>query len=77
MGRSGGYVDPFNLALVHAGLGDHDAALHQLERCAREGSVQNWILAPEPFFDALRQEPRFREVLRQLDLPEWTPSPGS
>jgi TolB-like protein/Tfp pilus assembly protein PilF len=73
IGREGGYVDPFNLALVHAGLGDHDEALSQLERCATEGSVQNWILAPEPFFDGLRQEPRFREVLRRLDLPEWTP----
>jgi TolB-like protein len=73
MGREGGYVDPFNLALVYAGLGEHDEALSQLERCATEGSVQNWILAPEPFFDGLRQEPRFREVLRRLSLPEWTP----
>jgi hypothetical protein len=56
------------------GLGEHDEALSQLERCATEGSVQNWILAPEPFFDVLRQEPRFRAVLRRLDLPEWTPA---
>jgi TolB-like protein/Tfp pilus assembly protein PilF len=73
IGREGGYVDPFNLALVHAGLGERDEALRQLERCATEGSVQNWILAPEPFFDDLRQEPRFREVLRRLHLPEWAP----
>ncbi len=73
----GGYVDPFNLALVHVGLGEHDEALSQLERCATEGSVQNWIIAPEPFFDGLRQEPRFREVLRRLDLPEWTPGPNA
>jgi TolB-like protein len=71
--REGGYVDPFNLALVRAGLGERDEALTQLERCATEGSVQNWIIAPEPFFDGLRQEPRFREVLRRLNLPEWTP----
>jgi len=73
IGREGGYVDPFNLALVHVGLREHDEALSQLERCATEGSVQNWIIAPEPFFDALRQEPRFREVLRRLSLPDWTP----
>jgi TolB-like protein len=73
IGRDGGYVDPFNLALVHAGLGERDEALRQLERCATEGSVQNWIIAPEPFFDDLRKEPRFREVLRRLNLPEWTP----
>jgi hypothetical protein len=73
IGREGGYVDPCNLALVHAGLGERDEALNQLERCAAEGSVQNWIMSPEPFFDGLRQEPRFRAVLRRIKLPEWTP----
>lgn len=73
IGGEGGHVDPFNLALVHAGLGENDAALTCLERCATEGSVQNWIMAPEPFFDGLRHEPRFAEVLRRLNLPEWTP----
>jgi TolB-like protein len=73
IGREGGHVDPFNLALVHAGLGDNGDALTYLEQCAAAGSVQNWIMAPEPFFDGLRQEPRFREVLRRLDLPNWTP----
>jgi TolB-like protein len=73
IGQEGGHVDPFNLALVHMGLGEHEEALRQLERCATEGSVQNWILAPEPFFDPLRAEPRFREVLRQLNLPMWVP----
>jgi tetratricopeptide (TPR) repeat protein len=77
IGQEGGYVDPFNLALVHAGLGERDEALSQLERCATEGSVQNWIIAPEPFFDGLRQDPRFQEVLRRLDLPEWTPPPNA
>ena len=69
---SGEYVDPFNVALVHMGLGDHDAALDELERCASDGSVQNWILAPEPFFDPLRDNPRFGGLLRRLDLPELT-----
>ena len=72
-GRAGGeYVDPFNVALVCMGLGDHNAALDELERCASEGSMQNWILAPEPFFDPLRDNPRFGQVLRRLDLPEPT-----
>jgi hypothetical protein len=44
--------------------------------CAAEGSVQNWIIAPEPFFDGLRREPRFRDVLRPINLPAWTPPVG-
>jgi TolB-like protein len=70
IGHEGGHVDPFNLALVHAGLGENDDALACLEQCASAGSVQNWIMAPEPFFDGLRQEPRFGEVLRRLRLPQ-------
>ena len=54
---------------------DGDEALTQLERCANEGSMQNWIIAPEPLFDPLRAEPRFRDVLGRLDLPAWAP-PG-
>jgi hypothetical protein len=33
-------------------------------------------MAPEPFFDGLRQESRFREVLRRIKLPEWAPHVG-
>jgi tetratricopeptide (TPR) repeat protein len=72
---AGQYVDPYNVALVQMGLADRNAALTELERCAHEGSMQNWIMAPEPFFDPLCTEPRFREVLRRLDLPEWAPPP--
>ena len=72
---AGQYVDPYNVALVQMGLADRSAALTELERCADDGSMQNWIMAPEPFFDPLRTEPRFREVLRRLDLPQWTPPP--
>jgi TolB-like protein len=74
IGRDGGHVDPFNLALVHAGLGENEEALTYLEQCATDGSVQNWIMAPEPFFDGLRKEPRFQEVLRRLKLPMWAPT---
>lgn len=63
------YVDPFNLALAHAGLGEHDRALDALERLAAEGSPQSYIVAPEPFFDPLRGEPRFDTVLAELGLP--------
>jgi len=74
IGGDGGHVDPFNLALVHAGLGEDEEALAYLEQCATDGSVQNWIMAPEPFFDGLRKDPRFREVLRRLKLPMWAPT---
>lgn len=67
--RGGTYVDPFNLAVAQAGLGERDAALDELERLAEEGSPQTWAVPPEPFFDPLRKEARFDAVLERLDLP--------
>jgi TolB-like protein/Tfp pilus assembly protein PilF len=68
--REGTYVDPFHLAVGHAGLGDYGQALEELERLVVEGSPSSWVVAPEPFFDPLRADPRFRNVLRDLRLPE-------
>ena len=67
--RGDSYVDPFNLAVVRAGLGERDAALDELERLVEEGSPQSWAIPPEPFFDPLRDEPRFDAVLDRLELP--------
>jgi TolB-like protein/Tfp pilus assembly protein PilF len=66
------YVDPFYVAVAHAGLGDRDQALEELERVVTEGSPSSWIVAPEPFFDPLRADRRFRDVLRELRLPEFS-----
>ncbi|MDX1673224.1 MAG: BTAD domain-containing putative transcriptional regulator [Longimicrobiales bacterium] len=63
------YVDPFNVAVARAGLGDQDGALEALDRLVEEGSPQSWIVAPEPFFDPLRDDQRFDVVLERLDLP--------
>lgn len=68
--RREAYVDPFNLAVSYAGLGDEDRALEELEALVEQGSAHSWIVAPEPFFDPLRPDPRFEAVLERLDLPE-------
>ena len=62
------YVSPLHLAILHAGLGDKDQALEQLERATDERA--GWLinLAVEPRFDALRAEPRYQELLRRVGL---------
>ncbi len=61
--------DPWALAEVFAALGDRDAALGWLE--AGYESRRDWMpwVKSNFFFKPLFAEPRFREVVRRLDLP--------
>ena len=64
----GGRVVPFNLALVHLGLGDHSQALDYLERAlAADSQMMPW-LGRDAIFDPLRSEPRFQALLKRLNF---------
>ena len=62
------YVSPYWLGLVYAGLGDRTRALELLGRAYQERDVWLTWLGVEPRFDALRGEPRFRELLGSMGL---------
>jgi len=62
------YVSPYWLGLVHAGLGDRAHALKLLDRACADRDVWLTWLGVEPRFDALRTEPRFQELLRNVGL---------
>jgi tetratricopeptide (TPR) repeat protein len=62
-------IDPFCLAIAWAGVGDVERAFDSLECMVTEGSAQTWIIAPEPFFDVIRGDPRFDSVLDRLRQP--------
>jgi Flp pilus assembly protein TadD len=64
------YVSPVAIAMVHAGLRENDQALHWLERAYEQRDfdllfAQRWMA-----FESLRSEPRFRELMRRIGLPE-------
>ncbi|HEV8239167.1 MAG TPA: protein kinase [Thermoanaerobaculia bacterium] len=61
-------VPAYHRALIHLGLDERDAALAELERAAEEGSDALAYLAVDPYFDPLRDEPRFLELLRRTGL---------
>jgi DNA-binding winged helix-turn-helix (wHTH) protein/TolB-like protein/Flp pilus assembly protein TadD len=63
------YASPYDLAVLYTGLGDQDKALQQLKRALDERS--GWIinLKVEPQFDSLRRDPRYAELLSNLNLP--------
>ncbi len=65
------YVSPYHLALVHYYLDDKEGALRLLEQTHSDHDA--WIvwLGVEPQFDALRDEPRFVELLRRTNNPAF------
>jgi tetratricopeptide (TPR) repeat protein len=62
------YVSPYNLMLIHLGLGDNDAALMWLERALVERTAWLWMTPVEPRFDTLRGDARFREMIARHGL---------
>jgi TolB-like protein/Flp pilus assembly protein TadD len=57
------YVPPYAVALVHAGLGDHEAALAWLERAFQVRDVHLLFLPADPKWDALRTDARFSALI--------------
>jgi hypothetical protein len=57
------YVPPYAFALVHAGLGDRDAAFEWLERALEVHDVHLIYLTVDPKWDAYRPDPRFAALL--------------
>ena len=62
------YVPPYVIALVHAGLGERDAALAALERAYEARDVHLVFLPVDPKWDACRPDPRFRALLDRCDF---------
>jgi TolB-like protein/DNA-binding winged helix-turn-helix (wHTH) protein/Tfp pilus assembly protein PilF len=60
--------DPVALAMAYIGVGDNDAALSSLEKAYAERSNLLTALKVEPFYDPLRENPRFQELLRRVEL---------
>ena len=64
------YVQSYTLALIYIGLGNKEEALSSLEKEVSGHSEVSSSLAVDPSFDDLRGEPRFKALLRRMNLPE-------
>jgi serine/threonine-protein kinase len=62
------YVSPYNVMLIHLGLGEIDLALMWLERALEERTAWLWMTPVEPRFDTLRGDARFREMVARHGL---------
>ena len=62
------YVSPFDIAVVHAGLGDRDNAFECLEN-AYQQRVFRIIELTFPMFDDLRSDRRWADLVQRVGLP--------
>jgi len=63
------YVSPFDLALIHAALGEKDKAFVLLDKAVAERSTFVVYSKWEPRLNPLRSDPRFTQILKQIGLP--------
>ena len=68
MASSQRYVPPYALALVHAGLGDADAAFEWLDRAYAARDVHLMFLTVDVKWDRYRSDPAIRRSSRTLRL---------
>jgi DNA-binding winged helix-turn-helix (wHTH) protein/tetratricopeptide (TPR) repeat protein len=68
--RDGKYVSPYHRGVIYAGLGDTNQALTELEKAFDENSIWLIWLNVDLQYKALRDEPRFQDLLRKLDFPK-------
>ena len=68
-----GEVAPFNLALIHLGLGERERALDLLEQAAAADSQWMMYLKVDRVFDPLRSDPRFVALMKKCHFEEDAP----
>jgi len=64
------YVSPYSMLVIHLALGRHDEAFALLEQLYEERN--DWLvwLKVSPELKNLRPDPRFKNMLRRVGLPE-------
>jgi adenylate cyclase len=62
-------IEPYSVALIHAGLGEREQALEWLEKaCANRGGFWTLHAKGDSRIDAFRSDPRFVSILRRMGL---------
>jgi eukaryotic-like serine/threonine-protein kinase len=62
------YVDPGEIGIWYAALGDKEEAFRWLERAASEGAGSMQSIKVDPTVDPIRSDPRFAALLSRLSL---------
>jgi eukaryotic-like serine/threonine-protein kinase len=60
------YIDPYNIAVIYAGLGDKDEVFRWLEKGYELRSSGMPYLTTDPFWDGIHSDPRYADLRRRM-----------
>ena len=63
------YVPAYNVAFIYAGLNDKDKAFEQLKKAFETHSGLS-VIKVEASLSSLRDDPRFKDLLKRMNLPQ-------
>jgi eukaryotic-like serine/threonine-protein kinase len=64
------YIDPVLIANAYGTLGDKDKAFFWLEKAFAEKSDLIRLIKTSQYYDSLRSDPRYADLLRRMNLPQ-------
>ena len=62
------YVAPYDIAVVYVGLKDIEQTIKHLEMAYQDHSYWMIWLRPDPRFDVIRNDARYKDILRHMHL---------
>lgn len=66
------YMGAYGFSAMYAEIGDRDTAFKWLEIGFQERDPVMVLLNVNPMFDGIRNDPRFRDLVRRVGLPSGT-----
>ena len=63
-------VSPYDFATIYAGLGNKEKAMELLQQCLEQREWQLVFLKVDQFWDNLRDDPKFVELLKKVGFEE-------
>ena len=67
------YVSPWQIGTLFTRAGENDKALEWLEKAYQARDQNMPYLGVDPIFDTLRADPRYKDLLRRMNLPSAPP----
>ena len=64
------YLPPVQRAFIHIGIDEYDMAIQLLEQAYNENSWFLIFIQIEPWYDPLRNDQRFQDIIDRMDFPE-------